>query len=1257
MLAGLVLAGLLVAAHATGAGQLRSCGPTLSQKRCCAQENKLSGAYCNFLLLMQMQPQPAPEQRQRGPPTDPLPPCAALFISGLPVAVPGAGWKRPLEKAFGRFSARGKPRIRVARNKFNNAVGYGWIENVLLEQACQAVAALNGTLKLDGQPIAVSMCVDGRDVLCPKLSYSARQQLVLASQTAGLPEPLEQPSAERVAELLMLFAAVGSAPSSGSTGSDPLPAVHLLDASAGEGVATAVFASAFAAVHAVESSAARFTALARNFGAVDDAHGGSGGGGGEGCLASIDGSTATGRVSLHRDLDAGIASATAARDSATATPGGSPAAMFGFFQFEEPAGPGGDSTADSTRWSLDRFRALLGAGCVVVAAMLPLSVDFETVAAALVAAPAPSGVVAAGDSEAAGSTNSTASDNDERPHPFKLEFSRPSYTAEGAPRSGLWQDWQLLVITAAPPQPQSSPPALLFGNARLDALVSVLLNFYNTYCKEHRPFFYDWEKQRTIQLSRWKGAKLAGEHDGLTLKELRATQTATAAAAAAAAGPEENSEDKEKGPDGATDTLMPAQEEDKEETSGGVCAVLSKPAARQCRLVWVLIVDGGTCDRKAGSAQKASWVGFDKGYRSRRDALARSVTAALWAEPASVADNKAIDQSQKEEGDEEEGPMRIVHGDCECHVIHEHTGELLSISPEFAKSWRHGGPPTEARLLKAFDDAARDAGSAGGAGSTDRYVPGLTVHKDTKTVAEATARILDVAGLHNTATAVQQDSNVNAAGRYAVIELHEDKDRFLPVYTAPSLEEQRQAAAAAGGAMRELDALVMVLGCVQDHSDAVATVVATSLKPPQPTQTTKADVGVDNGSVDVPILCLQPHLAVNVGPVSEFSSKVMHLLQAHHNARRLLPAVTMQLQHQWQREQEQAAPATETDVEATHSSPEPASEVQPSSLPPVADMLHFWVWCSGVRLAHLPTTEECKRAANPSLTLSHRPAVWRVPNTVLAAFAKSHGAYDNMRLSLVLDDAVVTVDGTVVTKHMTARGWGALTEHHALVALRDAIDADASSMQQQNGPRRGGSRGDAVPPVLAASFQQAIGQTLIADRAAAAATAAAVTVGDEYEYRARFVLLGEEGNGDTGVPPSALQLYRRPIDSDAPASVGKPERLERTHFLLVPTTQQQLRQGQGQGQSMDDVEREIRGAIAAHHSAGADGGHRFDEFLQVARCTYPNAESDGSGGVGIQCATAEATAEAEPVRTIVSLQGHHNCGVLARAVDEVMANE
>jgi hypothetical protein len=93
---------------------------------------------------------------------------------------------------------------------------------------------------------------------------------------------------------------------------------------------------------------------------------------------------------------------------------------------------------------------------------------------------------------------------------------------------------------------------------------------------------------------------------------------------------------------------------------------------------------------------------------------------------------------------------------------------------------------------------------------------------------------------------------------------------------------------------------------------------------------------------------------------------------------------------------------------------------------------------------------------------------------------------------------------------------------------------------------------------------------------------------------------------------------------------------------------------------MDDVEREIRGAIAAHHSAGADGGHRIDESLQVARCTHPNAESDsdGSGGVGTQCATAEATAEAaEPVRIIVSLQGHHNCGVLARAVDEVMTNE
>ena len=1163
---------------------------------------------------MLQQPQPAPQlaaQHEPGRPREPLPPCAALFISGLPVAVPGAGWKRPLEKGFGRFSARGKPRVRIARNTFNNAVGHGWIENVLLERASEAVAALDGELKIDGQPVAVSLCVDHRDALCPKLSYAARKQLVLAPAIVDSSrfEPLDQPNAERIAELLLLFAAVGW----NGTGCGKLPpAVQVLHISAGEGLGTAVFASTFAAVHAVESDPLRYAALESNFTVADSSHGGAT----TGSLASI---SCVGRIQLHRTLADGIAASSAEPR----------VPVFGFFQNSTEPGSTADSKSGGCAQVVASFRTLLDAGCDVVAALLPISVDFDTVAAALVRPPA------------------SAGPTDERPHPFKLEFLRPSYTAKDSPRSGLWQDWQLILVTAAlpspypPPAPAARSPEMAFGNARLDALVAAVLGFYGKYCKEHRPFFYDWEKQRTIQLSRWKGAKLASDHNGLTLRELRAAQSQ----------PETQSSD-----DAAATTDV--EQKPEHTTSSGVGAVFSEPQVRQCRLVWVLIVDGGTCDRKAGTSRKASWVGFDKGYRLRRDALARSVTAALWANPASTADCDATQVLDGQQKGDEAGPPRSVHGDSECHIIHEQTGELLSISSEFAQSWRRGGPPTEARLLKAFDDAVRDASSAGGPGSTDKFVPGLTVHTDTTTVAEATARILTTSGL----STLHRSSNVAGKGarRCAVIELHEDKDRFLPVYGAPSLVDQahnKLDAVSLSHSLPQLDALMMVLGCVQDHSDAVATVVETCLSAPDPSDTASCVVG----DLEANAICgggTRLHLAVNVGPVSEFSSKVIHLLQAHHTANRLLPAVTMQLQllrdefdpSPVERDVQTArhvrlenlataaaaaavAAATAGDGgdndDATTTAGVDGKRIHRQLGSPVVAFaggahnhpkqvpLHFWVWCDGVRLAHLPTTQECKRVANPILASKHRSTVWRVPNVVLATFARSHGAYDNVKLSLVLEDGVVTVDGTLVTKHITERGWGALTEHHTLVALRDAIDAASPTA-----------------PVLADSFEQAIRQATSSDapggESGGGAGGAAATSGDGGAgNKHRFVLLTDEEEQGRSKHSLAQGLYCHPADRYTTVDVAQPCATSSTqdqyHFVLLPPPQL-LR--------ASEVEAAIQNCVGGHNGSAIN----VAKSHHVVRCSTEALSPTGA---------------AEPVRMIVALQAHNNCGALSPAVDEV----
>ena len=50
-----------------------------------------------------------------------------------------------------------------------------------------------------------------------------------------------------------------------------------------------------------------------------------------------------------------------------------------------------------------------------------------------------------------------------------------------------------------------------------------------------------------------------------------------------------------------------------------------------------------------------------------------------------------------------------------------------------------------------------------------------------------------------------------------------------------------------------------------------------------------------------------------------------------------------------------------------------------------------------------------------------------------------------VRLSLVLDDATLTVGPSLIQRHVSKgrRRWGALCEHHVLVGLRDALEAEA----------------------------------------------------------------------------------------------------------------------------------------------------------------------------------------------------------------------
>jgi hypothetical protein len=116
-----------------------------------------------------------------------------------------------------------------------------------------------------------------------------------------------------------------------------------------------------------------------------------------------------------------------------------------------------------------------------------------------------------------------------------------------------------------------------------------------------------------------------------------------------------------------------------------------------------------------------------------------------------------------------------------------------------------------------------------------------------------------------------------------------------------------------------------------------------------------------------------------------------------------------------------------------------------------------------------------------------RPGAWHAARLALSAFARSHGAYAGNHLTLLLrqgqaltlDEALITRDGECsgrpaqsINRHtrspaqltntprstdkhaprrpwrtVTARGWGALTEHHLLVAVRDAVGARPACLQ------------------------------------------------------------------------------------------------------------------------------------------------------------------------------------------------------------------
>eukprot|EP01043_Picozoa_sp_COSAG02_P020427 COSAG02_NODE_1008_length_15238_cov_24.345928_5_plen_221_part_00 len=162
---------------------------------------------------------------------------------------------------------------------------------------------------------------------------------------------------------------------------------------------------------------------------------------------------------------------------------------------------------------------------------------------------------------------------------------------------------------------------------------------------------------------------------------------------------------------------------------------------------------------------------------------------------------------------------------------------------------------------------------------------------------------------------------------------------------------------------------------------------------------------------------------MRVGRTADFSSKIVHAVQSLHSRGALSGPMT------------KAALAGDSAVTRIPAEKAPIERCE----------MHFWVFCEWLHAAEcLPADSGAK---NPILLADgavEGPSSYRsrsraalVTTAVVAALARSHGARNDTRLTLVFADAAVTVDSSLIGKFLGRRGYGALTEHHILCGLAD----------------------------------------------------------------------------------------------------------------------------------------------------------------------------------------------------------------------------
>ncbi len=186
-------------------------------------------------------------------------------------------------------------------------------------------------------------------------------------------------------------------------------------------------------------------------------------------------------------------------------------------------------------------------------------------------------------------------------------------------------------------------------------------------------------------------------------------------------------------------------------------------------------------------------------------------------------------------------------------------------------------------------------------------------------------------------------------------------------------------------------------------------------------------------------------------------------------------------------------------------------------------------------------------------------------------------------------DGVVTLGASLVQKFVGARGWGALTEHHLLVAIRDAIIADPDITLHQ-------------------SITAAVACCVDSATCNPESNQTANNAGQQQQRGLLALAVDAEGASSTTTPE--LRVYSSAaIQGSSAAEEAATARQSCLHLLLAPPV-----------------------AALKEMSARSCWGD-----MGILQCSLPNGLDSRN-----------------TVRTIVSLQGHNNCGRLYGAALELV---